>query len=162
MEIRNITAADVPALLALNNAEAERVNALTEPALKALLASAFAARMTTDGPGEAMAFLIAFDHATPPQGPNHAWFTARESYFAYIDRIVVAPAARGKGVARALYEDVAAIAKAEGTNLLTCEVNLDPPNPESMEFHVKLGFTPCGEAVDRRNGKRVQYLRKPI
>ena len=158
MEIRNITAADVPALLAINNAEAERVNALTEAALKALLASAFAARMTTDG----QAFLIAFDHATPPQGPNHAWFTARESYFAYIDRIVVAPAARGKGVARALYEDVAAIAKAEMTNLLTCEVNLDPPNPESIAFHEKLGFIACGEAVDRRNGKRVQYLRKPI
>jgi predicted GNAT superfamily acetyltransferase len=158
MEIRNITAADVPPLLALNNAEAERVNALTEGALKSLLASAFAARMTADG----QAFLIAFDHATPPQGPNHAWFTARESYFAYIDRIVVAPAARGKGVARALYDDVAAIAKAELTNLLVCEVNLDPPNPESMEFHLKLGFTPCGEAVDRRNGKRVQYLRKPI
>ncbi len=151
-------AADVPALLALNNAEAERVNALTEAGLKSLLASAFAARMTTDG----QAFLIAFDHATPPQGPNHAWFTARESYFAYIDRIVVSPAARGKGVARALYEDLAAIAKAEMTNLLTCEVNLDPPNPESMAFHEKLGFTACGEAVDRRTGKRVQYLRKPI
>jgi predicted GNAT superfamily acetyltransferase len=158
MEIRNIMAADVPALLALNNAEAERVNALTEAGLKSLLASAFAARMTTDG----QAFLIAFDHATPPQGPNHAWFTARESYFAYIDRIVVSPAARGKGVARALYEDLAAIAKAEMTNLLTCEVNLDPPNPESMAFHEKLGFTACGEAVDRRTGKRVQYLRKPI
>ena len=158
MEIRNITAADMPALLALNNAEAERVNALTPAALEGLLSHAFAARMTTDG----QAFLIAFDHATPPQGPNHAWFTARESYFAYIDRIVVAPAARGKGVARALYEDVAAIAKAEMTNLLTCEVNLDPPNPESIAFHEKLGFIACGEAVDRRNGKRVQYLRKPI
>jgi uncharacterized protein len=158
MDIRNITAADLPALLALNNAEAERVNALTPEALEGLLSRAFAARMTADGTG----FLIAFDHATPPQGPNHAWFTARESYFAYIDRVVVAPAARGRGVARALYEDLAAIARAEQTHLLTCEVNLDPPNPESSAFHEKLGFTPCGEAVDRRNGKRVQYLRKPI
>ncbi|MBX9751664.1 MAG: GNAT family N-acetyltransferase [Roseococcus sp.] len=158
MEIRNITPADVPALLALNNAEAERVNALTKDALEGLLARAFAARMTADG----QAFLIAFDHATPPQGPNHAWFTARESYFAYIDRVVVAPGARGKGVARALYEDLARMALAEQTNLLTCEVNLDPPNPESIAFHERLGFTACGEAVDRRNGKRVQYMRKPI
>lgn len=158
MEIRNITPADVPALLALNNAEAERVNALTADALEGLLSRAFAARMTADG----TAFLIAFDHATPPQGPNHAWFTARESYFAYIDRVVVAPASRGKGLARALYEDLARIALAEQTNLLTCEVNLDPPNPESIAFHEKLGFTACGEAVDRRNGKRVQYMRKEI
>lgn len=158
MEIRNITAGDVPALLALNNAEAERVNALTQAALEGLLSHAFAARVTADG----QAFLIAFDHATPPQGPNHAWFTARESYFAYVDRVVVAPAARGKGVARALYEDLARIAKSEMTNLLVCEVNLDPPNPESLAFHEKLGFTACGEAVDRRTGKRVQYMRKPI
>ncbi len=158
MEIRNITAADIPALLALNNAEAERVNALTEEALQSLLASAFAARITTDN----QAFLIAFDHATPPQGPNHAWFTARESYFAYIDRVVVAPAARGRGLARALYEDLSRIALEEMTHLLVCEVNLDPPNPQSMAFHAKLGFVPCGEAVDRRNGKHVQYLRKPI
>ncbi len=162
MEIRNITAADVPALLALNNAEAERVNALTEAALKSLLASAFAARVTADAPGGVLAFLIAFDHATPPQGPNHAWFTARESYFAYIDRVVVAPGARGRGLARALYDDLARIALAEQTNLLTCEVNLDPPNPESLAFHEKLGFAACGEAVDRRTGKRVQYMRKPI
>lgn len=162
MEIRDITPADVPALLALNNGEAERVNALTQEALEGLLSRAFAARLTADGNGGILAFLIAFDHATPPQGPNHSWFTARESYFAYIDRVVVAPGARGRGVARALYEDLARTALAELTNLLACEVNLDPPNPESMAFHEKLGFTPCGEAVDRRNGKRVQYLRKPI
>lgn len=158
MEIRNITPADVPALLALNNMEAERVNALTEAALGALLRNAVAARMAADGTG----FLIAFDHATPPQGPNHAWFTARESQFAYIDRVVVAPAARGQGVARALYADLARIAKAALIELLVCEVNLDPPNPESLAFHDRLGFTAMGEAVDPRTGKRVQYMRKPI
>jgi hypothetical protein len=79
-----------------------------------------------------------------------------------VDRVVVAPGARGKGVARALYDDLTRIAKSEMTNLLVCEVNLDPPNPESLAFHEKLGFTACGEAVDRRNGKRVQYMRKPI
>lgn len=158
MEIRDITGADAAALLALNNAEAERVNALTAEGLAALLASAFAARMTVDG----QAFLIAFDHATPPQGPNHAWFTARESYFAYVDRVVVAPGARGQGHGRALYADLARIAQAEFTNLLACEVNLEPPNPESLAFHERLGFTACGEAVDSRNGKRVQYMRKPL
>lgn len=158
MEIRNITPADVPALLALNNAEAERVNALTADALEALLRNAFAARMTGDGRG----FLIAFDHATPPQGPNHAWFTARESYFAYIDRVLVMPEGRGQGVARALYEDLARIALAEQTGLLVCEVNLAPPNPGSIAFHERLGFTACGEATDPRTGKRVQYMRKPL
>lgn len=157
MDIRNITPADVPALLALNNAEAERVNALTREALEALLRNAFAARMTADGAG----FLIAFDHATPPQGPNHAWFTARESYFAYIDRVLVAPASRGKGVARALYEDLAQIALAEQTKLLACEVNLDPPNPASLAFHERLGFVSVGTQATKGGAVTVTLLAAP-
>lgn len=158
MRIRDITEADIPALLALNNAEAEAVNALTREGFEGLLRSAFAARLAEEGLG----FLIAFDHATPPQGPNHAWFTARESYFAYVDRVVVAAAARGQGVARALYADLAALARAERVGLMVCEVNLDPPNPASLAFHERLGFTAAGEATDPRNGKRVRYLRRPL
>jgi predicted GNAT superfamily acetyltransferase len=158
MRIRDITEADIPALLALNNAAAEAVNALTREGFEGLLRNAFAARLAEEGPG----FLIAFDHATPPQGPNHAWFTARESHFAYVDRVVVAEAARGRGVARALHEDLAALARGERVGLMVCEVSLDPPNPASLAFHERLGFTAAGEAIDPRNGKRVRYLRRPL
>lgn len=158
MEIRDIKPADVPALLALNNADAEAVNELTQEAFEGRLRSAYAARMLADG----SAFLIAFDHATPPQGPNHSWFTARESYFAYVDRVVVAPAARRRGVAAALYEDLAAIARLDKIALMVCEVNLEPLNAISMAFHDSLGFTIAGETTDNRHGKRVRYLRKVI
>jgi uncharacterized protein len=158
MDIRDITAADAPALLALNNSEAEAVNELTPDAFDGLLRNAYAARMTSDGAG----FLIAFDHATPPQGPNHAWFTARESYFAYVDRVVVRPEARGKGIASALYDDLARIARLDKIALMVCEVNLEPLNEVSMAFHVRRGFAIAGETTDHRYGKRVRYLRKPI
>ena len=158
MEIRDILPTDLPALLALNNAEAEAVNAQTSEGMAALLARAWAARMAADGSG----FLVAFDAATPPQGPNHAWFTARESSFAYVDRVVVRPDRRGQGVARALYADVARLAAAERMDVLCCEVNLDPPNPGSLLLHEKLGFLPVGEATDRRNGKRVRYLSRAV
>jgi predicted GNAT superfamily acetyltransferase len=158
MRIRDIAEADIPALLALNNAEAEAVNALTREGFEGLLRNAFAARVAEGGAG----FLIAFDHATPPQGPNHAWFTARESCFAYVDRVVVAPQARRQGVARALYDDLAGLARAERIGLLACEVNLDPPNPQGLGFHEALGFLPAGEGTDPRTGKRVRYLRKAI
>ena len=158
MDLRDITPADLPALLALNNAEAEAVNAQTPEAMAALLSRAWAARMAADGSG----FLVAFDAATPPQGPHHAWFTARESSFAYVDRVVVRAEARGRGVARALYADLARLAAAERMDVLCCEVNLEPPNPGSLAFHARLGFAPAGEAVDRRNGKRVRYLTRPV
>lgn len=147
--IRDIEAADLPALLALNNSEAAAVNALTLEELAAQVAVALSARMAADGSG----FLVAFGVETPIQGPNHAWFVSRGGRFAYVDRVVVAPEARGRGVARSLYEDLAASGLP-----LACEVNLDPPNPAGQAFHARLGFRPVGEAVDPRNGKRVLYL----
>lgn len=158
MDIRDIQPADLPALLALNNAEAAAVNAQTPEGLEALLARAWAARMMADGSG----FLVAFDAATPPQGPNHAWFTARESSFAYVDRVVVRADSRRRGVARTLYADVERLAAAERMEVLCCEVNLDPPNPASLAFHERLGFAAVGEATDRRNGKRVRYLSRAV
>jgi predicted GNAT superfamily acetyltransferase len=152
--IRSVTRGDLPAILALNNAHAVEVNALTAEALEALVAVAAHARLV-DG---CHAFLIALSEHTPAQGPNHAWFLARHPAFLYIDRVVVSPAARGQGHARQLYDDLAASAAGRP---LCCEVNLEPPNPGSLAFHERLGFAPCGEAVDPRNGKHVRYLLRP-
>jgi len=151
--IRDITSADLPAVLALNNAHAVEVNELTADALAALVGVAAHARVIDGGHG----FLIAFSERTPVQGPNHGWFLARSPAFLYIDRVVIAPGSRGLGHARRLYEDLAAVA---GDRPLCCEVNLVPPNPESLAFHDRLGFTACGEGDDPRNGKRVRYLER--
>jgi hypothetical protein len=149
--IRDLAPGDLAAVLALNNAHAAEVNALTAEGLAGLVAVAARARVADDGAG----FLLAFDQATPVQGPNHAWFLAREPAFLYVDRVVVAEAARGRGLARALYDD---LADAAGGRPLVCEVNVEPPNPGSLAFHARLGFADAGEAVDPRNGKRVRYL----
>jgi uncharacterized protein len=149
--IRAVTRDDLPAVLALNNAHAVEVNALTADALAALVDVAAHARVVEGGRG----FLIALGERTPIQGPNHAWFVARYPAFRYIDRVVIAPEARGLGHARRLYEDRAALAAGRP---LCCDVNLVPPNPASLAFHARLGFVACGEADDPRNGKRVRYL----
>lgn len=152
--IRAFASDDLPAVLALNNAHAAEVNALTEHALAALISAAAHAYVLDDRLG----FLIALDERTPVQGPNHAWFLARYSALLYIDRVVIAPAARGHGHARRMYEALAAVA---AHRPLCCEVNLSPPNPASMAFHERLGFAACGEGDDPRNGKRVRYLVRP-
>ncbi len=154
--LRAITHDDLPAVLVLNNAHAEQVNALTADALTKLLAVSVYARLVEGDRG----FLLGLDHRTPTQGPHHAWFQARYPAFLYVDRIVIGPGARGLGLGRRLYEDLVAIAPALP---LCCEVNVVPPNPGSFAFHDRLGFVPCGEADDPRNGKRVRYLiRHPI
>jgi predicted GNAT superfamily acetyltransferase/catechol 2,3-dioxygenase-like lactoylglutathione lyase family enzyme len=159
LTVRELTPADLPAVLALNNAHAAEVNCLTLPALEQALAMAARARLIGEAPG--LGFVIAWDESTPDQGPNHAWFLARQRAFVYIDRVVIAEAARGRGLGRRLYHDLSAFACGRP---LCCEVNLEPRNRAGLAFHERLGFQSCGEAVDPRNGKRVRYLvrRDPI
>ncbi len=151
--------AEAPGLLALNNAEAEAVNALDAAGFADLARAAWALLATGE---PARAFLLALDQTASAQGPNHAWFLARFPRFAYVDRVVVAPAAQGRGVGRALYAALQGRARAAGIGLLGCEVNLDPPTPGSLAFHERLGFARLGEATDPRNGKRVRYLGKAL
>lgn len=152
MTPRAVTAADLPALNALNNDYAAEVNALTPAAFAALVGACWYARRLQHG------FLLALDHLAPAQGPNHAWFLARRPAFGYVDRVVIAAAGQGQGMGRALYEDLFAAAAARSLPGIGCEVNLAPPNPGSLAFHARLGFSPLAEAVDPRNGKHLRYL----
>lgn len=149
MRIRPLESDDLPVLLALNNAHAAEVNALTEDAFRRHMTVAAYAVCVDGGLG----FLLAFDETTPVQGPNHGWFVERFARFAYVDRVVVAAEARGQGIARRFYERLV-----EAGRPLCCEVNVEPLNAVSLAFHERLGFVPCGEAIDPRNGKRVRYL----
>jgi len=157
--VRPIEPLDLPALLALNNAHATELSEVDEAGLARLLASAaYAAAIGAAGAPDA--FLLAFDHATAPQGPNHAWFLARNERFLYVDRVCVEPRARKRGLARALYADALAIARARGVPVICCEVNVDPPNPGSDAFHAALGFGEVGRAVLAERNKIVRYLER--
>jgi len=143
------------ALLALNNAHAAELSPLNASELRALLGHAFHAR----GIGALEAFLIALDQTHPTYAsPNYLWFRARQSRFVYVDRIVVAETARGKGHARRLYADLIEHAVAAGHDSLVCEVNSDPPNPASDAFHEALGFRQVGFAAIHGGAKTVRYL----
>jgi uncharacterized protein len=157
--MRSIEPTDLGAILALNNAHGRELGLTDEQSLSGFLDRAAHARAVGE-PGAPVAFLIAFDHATPPQGPNHAWFLARHPRFLYVDRVCVAAAARRRGLARALYEDAFAIARLRGMPIVCCEVNLDPPNPTSDAFHASLGFVEAGRAWLPVRGKTVRYLER--
>lgn len=155
MDLRTAGPALRAAVLALAATEAEATSPLDPAALGALLRDAAVAPAAM-ADGAALAFLVAFRPGAAYASPNYRWFCARLADFLYIDRVVVAPAARGRGLARRLYD----LAGAAAPGLpLVCEVNRVPPNPGSDAFHAALGFVEMGRG-EPLPGKLVRYLRR--
>jgi hypothetical protein len=147
-----------PAVLALNNAHAIELSWLEAPRLTHLLRQAFLAQRV----GTVDAFLLAFDEGADYDSPNFQWFRERYSRFVYIDRVVVATVARGRGYARMLYRELFARAAEARHDRVVCEVNVAPPNPASDAFHAALGFTEVGAATIHGGSKTVRYLLRPV
>jgi uncharacterized protein len=152
-------ALDEAAILALNRAHLAETSALEAAELRALLTQAF--QVGTCGRGRE-AFLIALDQDAIYSSPNFQWFKSRHDRFVYVDRIIVAPSQRGRGLARLLYEELIAAAVRAHHVLIGCEVNVQPPNPASDAFHASLGFTELGQAILPGSAKRVRYLGREI
>ncbi len=144
--------------LALNNAHATELSLETEASFVHLVDTACFATWT---PGEE-AFLLAFDETAPRASQNFQWFRARYDRFVYVDRVVVTPAARGRGHASALYTELFDFTRRSGRERVVCEVNREPPNPASMAFHLGLGFTRVGEARLASGDKVVEYLLRAL
>jgi predicted GNAT superfamily acetyltransferase len=144
-------------ILSLNNAHAKETSALDDNSLGELLKMAFYARGIDHG---ATAFLIALDQNAPYWNPNFNWFKEHRESFVYIDRIIVAPSARGQGLAKILYGDLCRVAQQAGHDRVVCEVNIEPPNPVSDAFHLTVGFKEVGKAAIYRGTKTVRYYEK--
>jgi uncharacterized protein len=140
-------------ILALSAQHEIETSALTRDSLTKMLREAFHSASAGEGRD---GYVIGFDQDADYDSVNFLWFKNRYARFVYIDRVVVAEAARGRGIARAFYDNLCAHARDAGHTQIVCEINLDPPNPRSMAFHAAMGFTEAGEAW-LPNGKRVSY-----
>lgn len=145
---------DLAAMLALNNRHSVETSVLSLPTLQSLIASSFFTKVA----GTVEAFCIALDQDARYDNPNFRWFCQRFRRFIYIDRVIVADGARGRGLARAMYEDLTSIARGAGHDMLCCEVNIEPPNLTSERFHEAFGFLEVGRADLSGPEKTVQYL----
>jgi uncharacterized protein len=150
---------DAEALLALNAEHADETSVLTAAQLAALLAQAFHVGLRARGRD---AFLIALDQDAISASPNFQWFKSRYKRFVYIDRVIVAPTKRGRGLGRKLYEELFAVAAHANHNLVGCEVNVEPPNPASDGFHEALGFSEVGRGTLPGGEKVVRYMMRDV
>jgi uncharacterized protein len=141
--IRDTTAADFPAILDLNAQSVRFLSPLDAARLQHLHTQA-AYHRVVEHDGQVAAFLLGLREGADYDSPNYRWFTQQYPRFLYIDRIVVAGAARGLGFGVQLYDDILAFAAGTNAARLTAEFDLEPPNPVSAAFHQRYGFREVG------------------
>lgn len=140
MRLRDLTPADVPDMLELNNAAVPAVPASTTAELTELLRVSSFGFAAVSG-SEFLGFVLGFESGIDYASPNYRYFENRGTDHLYVDRIVVAEAARGMRVGQTLYNRVVDLAIDQGRSEVTCEVNVEPRNPASLAFHSRLGFS---------------------
>lgn len=158
--IRNIEAPDLDAVLLLNQSEVPHVGNVDLQQMQWFASNAayFRVVCTRD---RIAAFLVGMRPGTSYESPNYRWFCDHYADFAYVDRVAVADFARRLGLASRLYDDFAAAVPAT-VEFMTCEVNIQPPNESSMQFHQRLGFRQVGSQFTAGGSKEVAMLAKDL
>lgn len=158
---RPLSENDLARVAALNTDAVPAVNDLTIAELRTLVGRCVLAVAALED-DELLGFLLALEPGADYASENYRWFSERSTDFLYVDRIVVDPSAHGRGIGRGLYEQAFAVA-AEGERArVCCEVNTLPPNPESMAFHERLGFTEVGRQSTKGGTVEVALLERTL
>jgi len=153
MIIRHAIADDAAAIAELNEVFASVTSPMDAERFLALFAlSSFC--LVAENTDAILGFVIAMKNGAPYDNVNYQWFEARVPDMVYVDRIVLASDARGKGVGRQLYRYLSELAVGADCRTMTAEIDIDPPNEHSVYFHAKLGFSEMGRRT-LDSGKRV-------
>ena len=158
--LRELTEEDLGALLVLNNASTPAVNPLTLEELKSIL---FLSEKcwVVEIDRELAAAMIIIGPDQNYSSDNYTWLETQFSNYCYVDRIMVDENHKRKGFGNNLYRELEKYAERKGAHMLLCEVNLEPPNPQSIAFHSQLDWEPFFER-EHAPGKKVQYFKKNI
>jgi uncharacterized protein len=143
IQIRPALPANFPQVLALNEESVRFLSPMNAERL-VLLHSQAAYHRVAESNGQVGAFLMAHRDGSAYDSENFSWFAKRYAKFLYIDRIAVSSTMQGQGIGKLFYEDLFAFARSQGVNTVTCEFDIDPPNPASEKFHKLLGFQEVG------------------
>jgi predicted GNAT superfamily acetyltransferase len=156
--LRPMVDGDVPDVLQLNADHVELLSPLDASRLADLRRWATRADVISSD-GQTAGFVLVFGPGTDYDSENYRWFSGRYgTQFHYLDRIVIDDRFRRRGLASAVYDAVEETAQAR--ERLALEVNIDPPNQPSLEFHRRRGYrevTQLGEP-----GHRVSLMTRDI
>jgi predicted GNAT superfamily acetyltransferase len=158
VDIRPLADDDVDEVLELNELSVEALSPLDLAGL-ATHREMVAEALVCEIDGRVAAFALAYRPGAGYDSANYRWHSERFDDFLYLDRIVVGADFRRRGIATALYDALEEVAAPHGR--MVCEVNSDPPNPESLAFHRRRGYVELGH-LTKADGHQVVMLEKPL
>ena len=157
MRLRPYSENDLDAVLELNEASVEVLSPLDADRLR-LLISLSEMSLVAEIDNNVAGFMLVFAEASDYDGESYGWFDQNYDNFLYVDRIIIAAAARGQGLASIFYQQLIDDARKLQKNCLLAEIDIEPPNHASLKFHQRFGFV----EVDRltyAKGKQVSQQR---
>lgn len=160
--IRALAAADLPAVLALNQAHVPHVGSIDAARLASIVSSCSMAAVAVDEEDALAGMVLVLAPGAPYDSPNYRWFEDRYHDFRYVDRIAVDTSVHRGGVGRQLYRAVFDHAREQGAELVAAEVNVEPPNPVSSSFHASMGFAEVGQQDTYDGAVRVSLMVAPV
>jgi predicted GNAT superfamily acetyltransferase len=158
VQIRPLVDADSDAVLALNEESVTALSPMDRDRLDHFrrLTPHVLVCVVDDEVG---AFSIAFPPGTTYDSINYHWHQERFDDFIYLDRIAVGQRFRRRGIATAMYDEMEQIAVPHGR--MVCEIYSDPPNTESIGFHLNRGYTEVGHLI-QANGHECVMMEKSL
>ena len=158
---RPASVADFASILRINRESSPHVATLDAAELQRLIGLASVSTVSVGASG-VVAYLLAMAHHASYDGEEFQRFRSQlTTSFLYVDQVAVCAEAQGQGIASTLYMHVEQWARSHGIAHLCCEVNLEPANSASLDFHHKMGFREL-ERLDTLDGRRVALLTKEV
>jgi hypothetical protein len=158
--IREVKPADSEYILAINNDAVPAVNSLNVNELLDIVDMSQKAWVVEEH-GIIGGVLIVIGPGEPYRSANYSWLETQFANFCYVDRIIIDSDNKRKGYGRLLYLALEEHAISIGADVLLCEVNVEPANPQSLSFHASLGWVPFQDR-EHGPGKIVRYFKKPL
>ena len=92
---------------------------------------------------EIVGYIICMREGSAYGSENYKFFTQRLKKFLYVDRVAIDEQHRRAGLGKAIYENIFVQAISDSLPI-ALEVNTQPVNQPSLNFHEKMGFDRIG------------------
>ena len=140
--IRTLRTTDLELIHKWNQSTVPKVNSLTFEEFRLQSVNCTYSYIQCSTNSMPVGFIFLYDEKTEYDSLNYLYFKSRYQKFLYVDRIIIAGEHQKKGYGQQLYDFVI---DTHNPDIFCCEVNITPPNRQSLSFHHKYGFKEIGQ-----------------